>query len=149
MAVSLEALAMAGVDCLDCKITIEELERKYMLQPGPHLLLPKQKKRKLEYQFPFTFRLSNLNGERRVCDAPEDNICLHDDDHRGTSTNAAITTTTGDELGESLGSRKGKKIKRSMKKIAMFIKRIIRKVSGVLRMATRKRKETLPIKIEG
>lgn len=46
MAVSFEALAMAGADHLDYKVDIEEWERRYVLDPPPHLLSPQSSKKK-------------------------------------------------------------------------------------------------------
>ena len=110
MAVSFEALAMAGVDCRNCKITIQEWELKYVLQPSSYLLA-KQKKRQIDRYFPTCFRLSNFNGSRRVCDVLRE-IGYEDDDRCSSSTEM-------------------KNIKRSMKAVTLLMKRALKKLSNV------------------
>ncbi|PSS31633.1 hypothetical protein CEY00_Acc04908 [Actinidia chinensis var. chinensis] len=110
MAVSFEALAMAGVDCENCKITIQEWERKYVLQP-PSYLLAKQKKRQIDCHFPTALILSNFNRRRRVSDIPRQ-FGYEADDHCSSSTQK-------------------NNIKRCMKSITVLLKRSLRKLCSV------------------
>ncbi|GMP45976.1 hypothetical protein CsSME_00014303 [Camellia sinensis var. sinensis] len=109
MAVSLEALAMAGVNCDDCNIgSIEECERISMLQIPPYLLA-KKKKRKFE---------------RRVRDVPGDIGCDGCD---------------GDHLGSSNGEEKKIKKRSMKSMAMWIIKIIVTKLSLMFRMPMRKR----------
>ena len=114
MAVSFEALAMAGVDCLDCKISIEEWEGKYALQNPPYLLA-KEKKTPRRY-----FSLPNFRRESKVCDGPEEEILPK-------------------EIQATLEPRE-RKIKRSVKSIAALIRKIVR---GISKVFGKKKRESL------
>lgn len=86
MAVSFEALAMAGADHLDYKVDIEEWERKYVLNPPPYLLFPQSSQKKTFCNHrPLSFYLPKHQKHRKaqVChrfsseDETED--CCDDD----------------------------------------------------------------------
>lgn len=70
MAVSFEALAMAGADHLDYKVDIEEWERKYVLNPPSYLLSPQSSQKKTFCNHrPLSFYLPKKQKHKkaRVC----------------------------------------------------------------------------------